>query len=140
MYLKNKNKNFWVLHLSPLKMSFVLETYHHQFSTRKFRVTQTHIATHVTQSTNSAQNHVDAHHQIYTQSHAHTGHTGQRSQNYCSETTSVTPRPRGKGTSPSWMLEQEHPQGFLNFLTLINLFIGDSNGNSYQSRTQTWAG
>ena len=102
---KNKNKNFGALHPSPLKMSFILETCHHQFCNRNFRVTQIHIATQVAESTHSAQNHVDAHRQTYTQSHAHTGHTGQRSQNYCSETTSVMPHPKETGTSPPWMPE-----------------------------------
>ena len=102
---KNKNKNFRVLHPFPLKISFVLETCHHQFCNRNFCVTKIHIATQVTESTHSAQNHIDAQHETYSQSHAHTGRTSQRSQNYCSETTSITPHPKETGTSPPWMLE-----------------------------------
>ncbi|KAJ8427332.1 hypothetical protein Cgig2_030597 [Carnegiea gigantea] len=42
----------------------------------------------------------------------------------------VTPCPKGEDVPPPWKSKKEHPQGNLNFLTIINLLIGKRSGSS----------
>ena len=61
--------------------------------------------------THNSHNCIHAHHQTNSQSLAHRNPRGERSQDYCSDTTSVTPHLRGGRRVTTVDVQLKHPQG-----------------------------
>jgi len=78
-----------VLHPFPLKISFILETYHHQVSNLKLHPCETKslCKSHkLGVCVKHTQTYIIARHETNSQSHAHTSPIGQRPQDYGSDT------------------------------------------------------